>query len=69
MTTPSNLPATGEEHRAAQAIEYGRYRATEQIKIDGALAFNPGDLVPASHITRGVVDKDQVEDIDSKKKG
>lgn len=69
MTTPASPPTTGEEHRAAQAEVYGKYRATEQIKIDGALAFNPGDLVPASHITRGVVDKDQVEDIDSKKKG
>ena len=68
MTTPET-PVTGEDHRATQVQVYGKYRATEQIKIDGALAFNPGDLVPASHITRGVVDKDQVEDIDSKKKG
>jgi len=65
-----STPATGEEHRAVQVAEYGRYRAKEQIKLDGALAFNVGDLVPASHVTRGIVDQDQVEDItDTKKKG
>jgi hypothetical protein len=65
-----STPATGEEHRAAQADVYGRYRAKETIFVDGARAFNVGDLVPASHVTRGIVDPDQVEDItDTKKKG
>jgi len=68
MTTPS-APVTGEEHRAAQSAEYGSYRAKEPIFVDGARAFNVGDLVPASHITRGIVDPDQVEDITNKKKG
>jgi hypothetical protein len=71
MTTPENAPTTGEEQRAAQAEEYGKYRAKQPIKVDGVLAFNTGDLVPASHVTRQVVDKDLVEEIpaDTKKKG
>jgi hypothetical protein len=59
MTTPAD-PATVEELREAQRREYGQYVAKVPIDIDGGRAFNPGDPVPASHIQRGVVDKDQV---------
>lgn len=50
-----------EDFRAAQAKEYGTYTATERIVIDGVLAFLPGDPVPAGHVNRQVVSKDQVE--------
>lgn len=56
MTTP----ATASELREAQVKEYGRYVAVAPIDIDGARAFNAGDPVPASHVDRGVVSKDQV---------
>lgn len=46
--------------RKAQEAEYSAYVATEQIYIDGALAFNVGDPVPKSHVTRSVVDQEQV---------
>lgn len=65
MTTP----ATAEELRAAQEAEYSRYRANQQIKLDGVLAFNPGDAVPVSHVTRKVVDKNQVDDLNKTEKG
>lgn len=53
-------PATAEQHAAAIAKEYGQYVAREPIFIDGARAFNAGDPVPASHVTRGVVNAEQV---------
>jgi hypothetical protein len=59
MTTPS----TAEELREAQEAEYGRYKANAPIFIDGVRAFNAGDLVPVSHVTRKVVSKDQVDDL------
>lgn len=55
----SNL-TTADERREAQAKEYGVYVATEAINIDGVRAFNKGDPVPVSHVTRGVVSKDSV---------
>lgn len=45
MTTP-------ESYDAQQKAEYGKYVAVEQIYIGGALAFNPGDPVPASTVDR-----------------
>lgn len=65
MTTPS----TAEELRAAQAEEYGTYVAKERILIDGVLAFNVGDAVPVSHVTRRVVTASQVEKTATEKKG
>lgn len=53
-------PLTLEQHMAALAKEYGQYVATEPIHIDGVLAFTPGHQVPASHVERGVVSKEQV---------
>lgn len=51
---------TLEEYRKAQEAEWGAYVATAPIDIGGARAFNPGDPVPASHVTRGVVPEDRV---------
>lgn len=62
MTTP----VTAEDHQALIDAEYGTYVATEIIEIGGARAFNPGDPVPVSHVTRGVVDKSQVAKRDTK---
>lgn len=64
MTTPAT-PTEVEEHRSAQAQEYGTYVAAEKIDIGGARAFNPGDAVPASHVTRGVVREDQVRRVEA----
>lgn len=65
MTTP----ATAAELRAAQEAEYGRYRAIQPIKIDGVLAFNTGDAVPVGHVSRKLVDKTFVEDLNKTEKG
>jgi hypothetical protein len=65
MTTPDTAEALSE----AQEAEYGRYRANQAINIDGARAFNPGDAVPVSHVTRKVVSKDAVDDLNASKKG
>ena len=62
MTTP----VSAEEHQAAIEAEYGVYVATEEINIGVARAFNPGDPVPVSHVTRGVVSKSQVAKRDTK---
>lgn len=60
MATASDKPVTAAEYREAQGAEYGTYVATQEININGARAFNPGDPVPVSHVERGVVDSDQV---------
>lgn len=62
MTTP----VSAEEHQAAIDAEYGVYVATEDIFLGGARAFNTGDPVPASHVSRGVVTKEQVAKRDTK---
>lgn len=54
-------PAPDQEFADRQRLEYGRYRATQRINVGGALAFKPGDAVPAGHVERGVVREDQVE--------
>lgn len=59
---------TAAERRAAQVEEYGTYRAASVIFIDGVRAFNAGDLVPASHVSREVVPADLVERIPAKSK-
>lgn len=38
--------------RAAREAEYGKYVATEEIYIDGVLAFGKGYPVPISHVER-----------------
>lgn len=52
---------TAEAHAKAIAEEYGQYSATEDIRINGVLAFHAGDRVPASTVEAGTVDKSQVE--------
>lgn len=37
------------------------YVATGPIEIDGGHAFNEGDPVPDTHVSRGVVGKDKVK--------
>lgn len=54
-------PQTLEQYREQQRAEYAQYVAAEVIEINGARAFNPGDPVPASHVTRGVVRSSQVK--------
>lgn len=49
-----------EKFQANQVGDWEVYVATEAIDINQARAFNPGDAVPASHVTRGVVRLDQV---------
>lgn len=53
-------PQTAEDRQAEVDREWGQYVATENIFIDGVRAFNEGDAVPASHVERKVVNKDQV---------
>lgn len=55
-----------DEYRAAQEREYGQFVATERIKIGGALAFRPGDPVPASHVEREIVAQSQVARVNTK---
>ena len=43
---------TAGERREALQREYGTYVATQQIHIDGTLAFAPGYPVPVSHVGR-----------------
>lgn len=46
--------------RREQEREYSQFVANKTILIAGARAFNEGDPVPASHVERGVVSKDDV---------
>jgi hypothetical protein len=55
-TAPMELVA----FQAAQVAEWGVYTAKYAISIDGVRAFNAGDPVPVSHVTRGVVSLDDV---------
>jgi hypothetical protein len=61
-------PNTAADALSEREAEYGRYRANQAIYIDGVRAFNEGDPVPASHVTRKVVTKDQVDDVSASKK-
>jgi hypothetical protein len=56
-------PNTVEEYLDEQAAEWGTYVAADTIYIDGVRAFNKGERVPASHVTRKVVTAAQVEKI------
>lgn len=46
MSEPSDLEA----RRQAEAVEYGQFVATQAIYMDGVLAYNAGDPVPASNV-------------------
>lgn len=52
---------TVEEYTRALEAEWGTYVATKPITINGARAFNVGDAIPVSHVTRGIVTSDQYE--------
>jgi hypothetical protein len=59
---------TAEDHRQAVEAEYGQWVATEQIHIDGALAFDVGHPVPVGHVKKFGLDKSgAVESTTSKK--
>jgi len=57
-----------EEYQRQQVADWGHYRAKEPIFVHGARAFNPGDPVPTSHVTSGLVDKSQVETVPAAEK-
>lgn len=48
MTEPDYT--AGREHARALEKEYGQYVATTSIYHDGALAYRPGDPVPATNV-------------------
>lgn len=50
--TPLASPEEVKSFRQQQAEEWGQYIAVQQIVHGGALAYNPGDPVPASNVTR-----------------
>jgi hypothetical protein len=60
-------PNTAADALSEREAEYGRYRANQVINIDGVRAFNAGDPVPVSHVTRKIVTKDLVDDVSVKK--
>ena len=48
LATPEEVAA----RRKEQESEYGTYVALTPITFNGALAYNPGDPVPASNVAR-----------------
>ena len=62
MSDETDLEAQAEAAQKAAAVEWGTYTATHAIYIDGVRAFNPGDAVPVSHVSRGVVESELVVD-------
>jgi hypothetical protein len=47
-----------------QKGEWFTYVAKHVIHIDNVRAFNEGDAVPVSHVTRGIVDREDVRHVD-----
>ena len=62
-------PNTAADALSEREAEYGRYRANQAILLNGVRAFNEGDPVPVSHVTRKIVSKDLVDDVTASKKG
>ncbi len=62
---PDPIP-TPDELLEAQRKEFSEYVAVEVIYVNGARAFNPGDPVPTSHLSRGVVAQAQVAKANTK---
>lgn len=61
MATKKAEPSLLDQYKANQVAEWSVFVCgPTPIDIGGARAFNPGDAVPASHVTRGVVREDQV---------
>lgn len=52
VTPTSGATPAWEQHRQAIREEYGQYEATSPIYVGNALAYNPGDQVPASNVER-----------------
>lgn len=61
-TEPGDAVAAALADAKARRDEYAKFTANQPIDIGGARAFNPGDRVPTSHVTRGLVDKAAVDD-------
>lgn len=59
MTQPA-APVEVQALLEEQAKEYGQFVAVQPIFVGNARAFNIGDAVPASHVSRGVVPSDAV---------
>lgn len=55
-----------QELREARVVEYGRYVATEEIYIDGVLAFGKGFPVPISHVEKypELLEEDAVAEVE-----
>jgi hypothetical protein len=52
------------EYTQAAVDEWTHFVAAQAIHINGVRAFNEGDAVPTSHVTRGVVAASEVRRID-----
>jgi hypothetical protein len=58
---PTKPKSLLDKYLAGQAAEWNVFVCGPRpINIDGVRAFNPGDAVPASHVTRGIVDSGDV---------
>lgn len=52
VATPVATPEEVKSFRQQQVEEWGTWVAVQQITFNGALAYNPGDPVPASNVSR-----------------
>lgn len=51
--TPAvEVPKAVQARRVSRYEDYSQFVAVDQIYYDGALAYNPGDPVPASNVKR-----------------
>lgn len=50
-------PVSVEEFQKEQLAEWGAWKATAPIFVDGVRAFNAGDAVPVSHVKQHGYDK------------
>ena len=67
MTTPQPVPVQTVEDREKERAEfYGQFVAVQQIYIDGALAFNPGDPVGVDHVNNNLVPEGSVAKVTTK---
>jgi hypothetical protein len=52
VATPVATPEEVKSFRQQQVEEWGTWVAVQQITFNGALAYNPGDPVPASNVSK-----------------
>lgn len=65
----ADVPAPAAQRREAQRQEYSQFVATQKIYVDGALAFTPGQAVPASNVAaHGYEASGEVRRVDDGKK-